>query len=585
MVETLVNLIVQGVLIGGLYALFALGLSLSLGVMRFVNIAHGDMIVLFSFVILSLTGVLGWSPFLVALILLPVAFGDRLGCCSASCCSARSARASCRSLLVTFGLSIIIQNGLLEAYGAEYAQALGRRDRARGLPRRPDRHRRLSAARLPARGRPRSPGSTPSSTAPRSGARIRAVSDDPAAADLIGLTSARIYPVAMGVVGVTMLAAAACMSVWTNFDPAIGPSRLLAAFEAVVLGGLGSLWGTLVGGIMIGVAQNFGSQFDASWQILAQHLVFLVALVLRPQGLFARELIRWPPSPPSSSARAVLLAAVAACLAGPWLFDANSLTVLTEFFVVLTLALMWNLLAGYADIISVGQQGFVGVGAYAFFGFTALAHLSVWARHSARGADDAARRRARDGGHLPPAHRLSRGRHLGGGGRADADRRQAAGLRRRLGHEPADPGVKQFGARLGDRIDVFYAMSLGLALIAFLATWALLRSRVGLGLTAMRDNEEAAGSAGVDLVQHPHPLLPVDGALPRPRRRHDRAGEAARRAVRLVQHHGLDDRRHLHRGHRRHRQPRGADHRRDRVLRAPAMARRLRRLVPDPARR
>ena len=96
MVETFLNLIVQGVLIGGLYALFALGLSLSLGVMRFVNIAHGDMIVLFSFVILSLTGVLGWSPFLVALILIPVAFGAGY-VCSASCSSAPSARASCRS--------------------------------------------------------------------------------------------------------------------------------------------------------------------------------------------------------------------------------------------------------------------------------------------------------------------------------------------------------------------------------------------------------------------------------------------------------------------------------------------------------
>ena len=85
-----------------------------------------------------------------------------------------------------------------------------------------------------------------------------------------------------------MMVSATCMSVWTNFDPSIGPSRLLAAFEAVVLGGLGSLWGTLAGGVIIGIAQNFGSQIDASWQILAQHLVFLVALVLRPQGLFAR---------------------------------------------------------------------------------------------------------------------------------------------------------------------------------------------------------------------------------------------------------------------------------------------------------
>lgn len=201
------------------------------------------------------------------------------------------------------------------------------------------------------------------------------------------------------------------------------------------------------------------------------------------------------------AARAILAAAVVACLAGPWLFDANSLTVLTEFFVVLTLALMWNLLAGYADIISVGQQGFVGVGAYAFFGFTALAHLSAWlavplaalttlviaipvmavifrlrTAYLAVGTWVAADVLMLTGGKLPG---------FGGGS----------------GTSLPIPVVKQFGARLGERIDLFYAMSLGLALIAFVATWALLRSRVGLGLTAMRDNEEAAGSAGVDLVR------------------------------------------------------------------------------------
>ena len=120
------------------------------------------------------------------------------------------------------------------------------------------------------------------------GSRIRAVADDPSAANLIGLPSAKIYGIAMGVVGLTVMSAASCMSVWTNFDPEVGPSRLLIAFEVVVLGGLGSLWGTLVGGIIIGVAQNLGAQLDAAWQILAQHLVFLVILFLRPQGLFPR---------------------------------------------------------------------------------------------------------------------------------------------------------------------------------------------------------------------------------------------------------------------------------------------------------
>jgi branched-chain amino acid transport system permease protein len=286
MVETLLNLLVQGVLIGGLYALFALGLSLSLGVMRFVNIAHGDMIVLFSFVILSLTGALGWSPFLAAFILIPVAFGA--GYVLQRLLLQRTVgKGILPILLVTFGLSIIIQNGLLEAYGPNTRKLTG------------------GAVELAAfHVGPIDVGVYPALVfllavaliagldaflyRTAMGARIRAVSDDPAAADLIGLTSARIYPVAMGIVAITMLVAAACMSVWTNFDPAIGPSRLLAAFEAVVLGGLGSLWGTLVGGIIVGVAQSIGAQFDAGWQLLAGHLVFLAVFLLRPQGLFPR---------------------------------------------------------------------------------------------------------------------------------------------------------------------------------------------------------------------------------------------------------------------------------------------------------
>jgi branched-chain amino acid transport system permease protein len=122
----------------------------------------------------------------------------------------------------------------------------------------------------------------------RLGARIRAVSDDIGSANLIGLPSARIYAVAMGIVGVTIAICAAFMSVWTNFDPTSGPSRLLVAFEAVVLGGLGSLWGTLAGGIIVGVAQSIGAHFDAGWQLLAGHLVFLVVFLIRPQGLFPK---------------------------------------------------------------------------------------------------------------------------------------------------------------------------------------------------------------------------------------------------------------------------------------------------------
>jgi branched-chain amino acid transport system permease protein len=285
--QSIFNLIVQGVLIGGLYALFALGLSLSLGVMRFVNVAHGDLIVLFSFVLMSLAGALGWSPFVVAVLMIPLAFGAGY-LLQRHLLQKTVGKGILPILLVTFGLSIIIQNGLLEAYGPDTRKLSGGAIEIASV---------------------RAAGLVDIGLYPLAvfllavvsiaaldlllyrtgvGARIRAVADDPDSADLIGLSTTRVYPLAMGIVAITMLVAACCMSVWTNFDPAIGPSRLLAAFEAVVLGGLGSLWGTLVGGIVIGLAQNIGAQFDASWQTLAQHLVFLVVLILRPQGLFAR---------------------------------------------------------------------------------------------------------------------------------------------------------------------------------------------------------------------------------------------------------------------------------------------------------
>ena len=281
------NLLIQGALLGGLYALFAVGLSISMGVMRFINIAHGDFIVLASFLLMSLSTALGLSPFLAAILLLPFAFG--LGYALQRFLLHRIVgKGVLPVILVTFGLAIIIQNGLLEAYGPDTRKLVGGSIEVASF----------------AIGDKINIGLYPLAVfmvavlliagldrflyKSSIGARIRAVSDDAAAADLIGLSSAKIYPIAMGIVGLTVMIAACAMAVWTNFDPSIGASRLLTAFEAVVLGGLGSLWGTLAGGILLGVAQNIGSQYDAAWQTLAQHIMFLIVLVLRPQGLFAK---------------------------------------------------------------------------------------------------------------------------------------------------------------------------------------------------------------------------------------------------------------------------------------------------------
>jgi branched-chain amino acid transport system permease protein len=282
-----VNQILQGILLGGLYTLFATGLSLSAGVMRFVNIAHGDFIVLTSFVLLLLTTTLGLNPVVATLIVLPIAFVFGFGL-QRFLLQRVVGENVLLVILITFGLSIIIQNGLLEGFGADPQKISGGS---------------LETATI-GLGAGINVGVFQLITFVAAvtlvavldvvlyrsniGAMIRAVSDDVAAADLIGLSSGRIYGVAMGISFVTIAVAAGFMSIWTNFDPASGGTRLLIAFEAIVLGGLGSLWGSLVGGIVLGIAQSVGAQFDIAWQMLAGHIVFLIVLAIRPQGLFPK---------------------------------------------------------------------------------------------------------------------------------------------------------------------------------------------------------------------------------------------------------------------------------------------------------
>jgi branched-chain amino acid transport system permease protein len=282
-----INQVVQGVLLGGLYAMFAMGLSIAAGVMRFINIAHGDLIVLVSFLILTLTTSLGLSPLVAAAVTLPVAFvGGYL--LQRILFQRLLGKGVLPIILLTFGLSIIIQNGLQGTYGADTRKVFAGSIDTATVHVAGD----VNVGVLPL---------TIFLTAVALvfmldrllystgiGARIRAVSDDVQAANLIGLPSAHIYAIAMGVVGITVSVSAGFMAIWTNFDPTSGPSRLLIAFEAVVLGGLGSLWGTLAGGVILGVAQTVGGQFDAAWQVLAGHIVFLAVFVVRPQGLFPR---------------------------------------------------------------------------------------------------------------------------------------------------------------------------------------------------------------------------------------------------------------------------------------------------------
>jgi branched-chain amino acid transport system permease protein len=278
--------IVQGILLGGLYTLFAAGLSLVFGIMRLVNLAHGDLIVLAAYVVLLLVGSLGLNPFVAALIAAPVMFA--IGWALQRLVLNRVLGPDILPpLLVTFGLSIAVQNGLLMGFSADSQRIAAGALETQSIT--------LGSVTL---------GIMPLLTFASAiavilalnwifyrtalGRAFRATSDDPVTASLMGIRPKAIFAQATGLALVIVTIAALYLGMRANFDPTIGPARLIYAFEAVIIGGLGSLWGTLVGGIIIGVAQTLGASINPEWQILSGHIAFLAVLMIRPRGLFPR---------------------------------------------------------------------------------------------------------------------------------------------------------------------------------------------------------------------------------------------------------------------------------------------------------
>ena len=281
-----ISAIVQGTLLGGLYALFAAGLSLIFGVMRLVNIAHGDLIVLAAYLGLSTTVMLGIHPFVALLIVMPAMAG--IGYVLQRGILNRTLGDDILPpLLVTFGLSVILQNALLEAYSADPQKMNA------GV---------IEIANVPVGGL--TLGVLPLLTFAIAiaviaglqfifyrtalGRAFRATSDNSDIAQLMGLNKAHVFGMAMALALAVTAIAGILLGVRTSFDPSVGGARLIFGFEAVIIGGLGNLWGTLVGGVILGVAQTIGAKIDPGWQLLAGHIAFLVVLAVRPQGLFPR---------------------------------------------------------------------------------------------------------------------------------------------------------------------------------------------------------------------------------------------------------------------------------------------------------
>ncbi len=284
-----VNAIIQGILIGGLYALFACGLSLMFGVMKVVNLAHGDLAVVAGYIGVGVIAVTHmpvlWSIPVVVVLMAIIGY-----ILQRSLIQGAISRGELTTLIVTFGLSIIIENGLQQFFTAN-SRGIGVGDSF------------ITAS--------FSIGSQITIawlnviifvlavvvllglqqylSVTKYGRLIRAVADDQEAAQLSGANYRHVFGIAAAIAFGTVAIAGMFQGMITTISPTLGTDTiLLFAFAAVVIGGLGSLWGTLLGGIILGVAQAIGAQINPSWEQLAGYAVFLLVLVIRPQGLTSR---------------------------------------------------------------------------------------------------------------------------------------------------------------------------------------------------------------------------------------------------------------------------------------------------------
>jgi len=281
-IETIVN----GVLVGGLYGLLGVGLALIVGVMRVVNVSHGEFMVLSAFMGVSLAGMLPWlhpAALLVAILVLFFGLGYALQAVLINRVIGRPDPFA--AILLTFGLAVVMRNLMLEGFGADP------RTLTAGT---------LAQASVPILGL--AIGVLPLLvlgvsvvlfvalqlllTRTRFGRIARATADNRDVVRLMGVNPAQVYNIVMGLALALASVAGLLLAIRSSFTAYTGVERLLIAFEVVVLGGLGSFWGAMLGGTLLGVVQLVGLKFDPNAGPLYAHLLFFVGVLLRPSGLF-----------------------------------------------------------------------------------------------------------------------------------------------------------------------------------------------------------------------------------------------------------------------------------------------------------
>lgn len=280
--------LINGILLGGIYAAVGIGLSMIFGIVRMVNLAHGDLMILSAYLSLTIMGATGIDPYMSLIGVIPLMFivGFLVQMLILNRVLGKGMEPP---LIVAFGLSIILQNALLLIFSPD--------DKSLETV--------IATVSIPI---------TESLSIPMIsligflaggcvivllqlllrftplGRAIRAASDDEGAAQLMGINTRKIYSVAMGIAMATAAVAGTLIGTAYSFNPATGPQYLIIAFGVVIIGGAGSMLGTFVGGMILGLAQLLGAYFfGTGYQLLTGYLILLIVLALRPQGIFGRK--------------------------------------------------------------------------------------------------------------------------------------------------------------------------------------------------------------------------------------------------------------------------------------------------------
>ncbi|MDR3305827.1 MAG: branched-chain amino acid ABC transporter permease [Clostridiales Family XIII bacterium] len=278
--------IINGILLGGLYAIVGVGMSVIFGIVRLTNLAHGEFVILATYLSLAVTRSTGMNPLLSLVIVAPIMFGVGF-LIQNTMVNRLLPRGQEAPLLVMFGLSIIIQNVLLQFFSAD-AQHLRHGNDTASLS--------FGSAVVPVMflidciiGVIVIIALNFFMKKTYTGNAIRAVSDDNTAARIMGVNVSLIYGAAMGIAMVTAAVAGVLVGMTYNFYPTTGSQYLIISFGVVVIGGMGSIKGTLVAGLVFGLAQLLGAYFfGTSLQLLSGYIIILIMLAVRPQGLFAK---------------------------------------------------------------------------------------------------------------------------------------------------------------------------------------------------------------------------------------------------------------------------------------------------------